>query len=50
VKRLLVLAGTHFQIPVIEYAKQAGHYVITCNNKPDNPGIRCQKNISTLAK
>ncbi|MCE5348309.1 MAG: hypothetical protein LLG13_18740 [Bacteroidales bacterium] len=37
-KRLLVLAGTHFQIPVILYAKHAGHYVITCDNKPNNPG------------
>jgi biotin carboxylase len=32
------LAGTHFQIPVIEYARQAGHYIITCDNRPDNPG------------
>lgn len=46
----MVLAGTHFQIPVIEYAKKAGHYVITCDNKPVNPGHRLADeyiNIST---
>ncbi len=37
-KKILILAGTHFQIPVIEYAKSHGHYVITCDNKPENPG------------
>jgi biotin carboxylase len=49
-KRLLILAGTHFQIPAIEYSKKAGHYVITCDNKPDNPGHRLADeylNIST---
>jgi carbamoylphosphate synthase large subunit len=37
-KRLLILGGTHFQIPVIEYAKLQGHYVITCDYLPENPG------------
>lgn len=37
-KRLLVLGGTHFQIPVIEYAKSQGHSVITCDYLPSNPG------------
>jgi biotin carboxylase len=49
-KRLLILAGTHFQIPVIEYAKESGHYVITCDNRPDNPGHRLADeyiNVST---
>jgi biotin carboxylase len=49
-KRLLILAGTHFQIPVIEYARKAGHYVITCDNKPENPGHHLSNeyiNIST---
>jgi biotin carboxylase len=49
-KRLLVLAGTHFQVPAIEYAKKVGHYVMTCDNKPNNPGHRLADeyfNIST---
>lgn len=37
-KKILILAGSHFQIPVIKYAKSKGHYVITCDNRPLNPG------------
>jgi len=39
-KKILILAGTHFQIPVIEYAKQKGYHVITCDNRPLNHGHR----------
>lgn len=49
-KKILILAGTCFQIPVIEYSKRQGHYVITCDNKPDNPGHRIADeyiNVST---
>ena len=49
-KRILILAGTHFQMPVIEYARKQGHYVITCDNRPDNPGHKLADkyyNIST---
>jgi biotin carboxylase len=49
-KKILVLAGSNFQIPVIEYAKRLGHYVITCDNKPENPGHKLADeyiNIST---
>jgi biotin carboxylase len=49
-KRILILAGTYFQIPAINYAKQMGHYVITCDNKPENPGHKLADeyiNIST---
>ena len=49
-KKILILAGTHFQIPVIEYAKIRGHYVITCDNKPENPGHKAANeyvNMST---
>jgi len=38
IKKILILAGTHFQIPVINYAKRKGHFVITCDNRPENPG------------
>ncbi len=50
-KRLLILGGTHFQLPVIEYARSAGYYVITCDYLPENPGHRLANeyhNISTL--
>lgn len=49
-KKILILAGTHFQIPLIKYAKEAGHFVITCDNKPENPGHRLADksyNVST---
>ena len=37
-KRILFLGGSQFQIPPIKYAKSQGHYVITCDYLPDNPG------------
>lgn len=37
-KRILFLGGSKFQIPPILYAKEQGHYVITCDYLPDNPG------------
>lgn len=37
-KRLLFLGGSFFQLPPILYAKQQGHYVITCDYLPGNPG------------
>ena len=37
-KRILFLGGAKFQIPAIKYAKEQGHYVITCDYLPDNPG------------
>lgn len=37
-KKILILGGTHFQIPAIKYAKQQGYYVITCDYLPQNPG------------
>ena len=37
-KKLLILGGTHFQIPAILYAKKKGYYVITCDYLPNNPG------------
>ncbi|MDI9433179.1 MAG: ATP-grasp domain-containing protein [Planctomycetota bacterium] len=49
-KRILILGGTPFQIPVIRYAKLRGYYVITCDYLPDNPGHRLADeyhNVST---
>jgi len=37
-KRILFLGGSKFQIPPIKYAKEQGHYVITCDYLPENPG------------
>jgi biotin carboxylase len=37
-KRILFLGASKFQIPPIKYAKEQGHYVITCDYLPDNPG------------
>ena len=52
-RRLLILGGTHFQIPAIEYAHSRGYYVITCDYLPDNPGHRLADeyhNVSTTDK
>ncbi len=37
-KRILFLGASQFQIAPILYAKEQGHYVITCDYLPDNPG------------
>ena len=37
-KRILFLGASEFQIAPIVYAKEQGHYVITCDYLPDNPG------------
>ncbi|HPG52237.1 MAG TPA: ATP-grasp domain-containing protein [Spirochaetota bacterium] len=36
--RILVLGAGVFQVPVITLARQLGHYVITMDYLPDNPG------------
>lgn len=35
-KKLLILGGDHFTIPVVEAAKKQGYYTITCDYLPDN--------------
>ena len=35
-----MLGGSHFQVPAICCACDRGHYVITCDYLPDNPGHR----------
>jgi len=37
-KKILFLGGSFFQIPPIRYAKDQGHYIITCDYFPHNPG------------
>ncbi len=49
-KRILMLGASPFQIPPIKYAKEQGHYAITCDYLPDNPGHRYSDeyhNVST---
>lgn len=37
-KKVLILPATHFQFSVIKYAKSQGYYVVTSDNRPENPG------------
>ena len=49
-KKILFLGAAPTQIPPITYALDQGHYVITCDYLPDNPGHRLAHechNIST---
>lgn len=49
-KRILFLGAAHQQLPPIEYALAQGHYVITCDFLPENPGHKLAHewhNIST---
>ena len=50
-KKILILGGSSFQIPIIKYAKSVGTYVITCDYLPNNPGHKFSDeyhNISTV--
>lgn len=52
-KRILFLGGSYSQISPILYAKNQGHYVITCDYLPENPGHKLADeyhNISTTDK
>lgn len=50
-KRLMHLGGAEFQIPAIDCAKKLGCFVITVDNRPENPGHRLAdiyENVSTV--
>lgn len=52
-KRILFLGGAPTQIPPLKYAREQGHYVITCDYLPDNPGHKYADeyhNVSTTDK
>lgn len=52
-KRILFLGGAPTQIPPIKYALEEGHYVITCDYLPENPGHKLSHeyyNVSTTDK
>lgn len=52
-KRIMVLGGSNFQVPIITRAKEMGMYVISCDYLPDNPGHKFSDeyhNVSTTDK
>jgi len=52
-KKLMVLGGSNFQLPIIKRAKEMGLYVISCDYLPDNPGHQFSDeyhNVSTTDK
>ncbi|MBK1876637.1 ATP-grasp domain-containing protein [Pelagicoccus mobilis] len=49
-KTVLILGGTMYQVPVIEYCKQKGYRAVTCDYIPSNPGHKYSDeyhNVST---
>lgn len=52
-RKILMLGGSHFQIPAIKYARDAGYHVITVDYLPENPGHKYSHeyhNVSTVDK
>lgn len=52
-KRILFLGAAPTQIAPLQYAREQGHYVITCDYLPDNPGHQLadeSHNVSTTDK
>jgi len=52
-KKVLLLGGSHFQVPSVKTARDLGYYVITCDYLPDNPGHQFAHeyhNVSTTDK
>ena len=52
-KKVLMLGGSHFQVPAIKMAVDMGFYTISCDYLPDNPGHKFAHeyhNVSTTDK
>lgn len=52
-KKILFLGGSSTQMPAIQYAREAGYYVVTADYLPENPGHALAHeyhNISTIDK
>ncbi len=52
-EKILILGGSHFQVPLIHRSKKLGLYTITCDYLPANPGHRLADeyhNVSTTDK
>jgi len=52
-KKVLLLGGSHFQVPSVKAARDMGYHVITCDYLPDNPGHKFAHeyhNVSTTDK
>ena len=39
-KKLMILNGSLFQVPLIKAAKEEGYYTIVCDRTSTNPGIK----------
>lgn len=51
--KILLLGGSHFQVPSVKKAKELGYYTITCDYLPQNPGHKYADeyyNVSTTDK
>jgi biotin carboxylase len=52
-KKVLLLGGSHFQVPSVKTARDLGYHVITCDYLSDNPGHKFSHeyhNVSTTDK
>lgn len=52
-KKVLMLGGSHFQVPCIKKGVEMGYHVITCDYLPENPGHKFSHeyyNVSTTDK
>lgn len=52
-RKILLLGGSHFQVPSVKKAKELGYYTITCDYLPNNPGHKFAdeyQNVSTTDK
>lgn len=52
-KKILFLGAAPTQVPPLQYARSQGHYIITCDYLPDNPGHKladASYNVSTTDK
>lgn len=52
-KKIMFLGGAPTQVPPLKYAREQGHYIITCDYLPENPGHKLADeyhNVSTTDK
>lgn len=52
-KKILLLGGSHFQVPSVKMANKLGYYTVTCDYLPYNPGHKYADecyNVSTTDK
>ena len=49
-KKLMILGGSRYAVPVIEVAHKLGLYVITCDYLPDNIAHKYYELYSSIIK